>query len=205
MTSVNVNAPFGFQHLGFSQGGAVANFGMLHRKVASNYGVALYEGDVMVDLGSGYCRRFITADAGSNVVGIVKGFEYLSTAQGKRIVTNYLPVGDTAYDVEVILTPIMGVPPQLFKVQATATYFTIADIGTNIEPAVSATGSVNGGYGKSAMTITQGTNAGTTATYPFRVVDLYSSIAPTGTPGTDDTSNYNIVIVQSNPFNATGI
>ena len=45
----------------------------------------------------------------------------------------------------------------------------------------------------------------TTATYPFRVVDLWSSMAPPGAPGTDDTSSYNIVIVQSNPDYETGI
>ena len=203
--SVNVNAPFGFQHLGFSQGGAVANFGMAQYKVAYNYGTALSEGDVLVDIGSGYVRRYISGDAGSNVVGIAKGFEYLSSALGSKVVSNYLPVGDTAYDVDVIVTPILGVPPQLFAVQATSTYFTKADIGQNIEPAVAASITVTGGYAKSGMTITQGTNQGTTATYPFRVVGLYSSIMPSGFVGTDDTSNYNIVLVQSNPFNATGI
>jgi len=201
----NTNAPFGFRHLGFSEGGAVANYGQTWKKVAYNYGTALYRGDVMVDLGSGYVGRYTAGVTGSNVVGIVDGFEYLSSALGRRTPSTYLPVGDTAYDVDVILTPIAGVPPQLFMVQATSTYFTIADIGQTIEPAVGGTGSIVGGYGKSAMTITQGTNEDTTNTRPFRVVGLYSSYAPSGVNGTDDTSNYNIVVVASNPYEATGV
>jgi hypothetical protein len=200
----NVNSPFGFRHLGFSEGGAVANYGQTWKKVAYNYGTALYKGDVVVDLGSGYVGRYTSGINGSNVIGIIDGFEYLSSALGRRTPSTYLPVGDTAYDVDVCITPIAGVPPQLFMVQATSTYFTIADIGQNIEPAVSAAGSIVGGYGKSAMTITQGTLEGTSNVYPFRVVDLYSSYAPTGTNGTDDTSNYNIVIVRSNPYEALG-
>lgn len=203
--STNVNAPFGFQLFGNSPGAGVQNYELLHRKVKSDYGVALYKDDVMVDLGSGYCGRYTTGVAGSNVVGTVAGFSYLSSALGRRVVSDYLPVGDTAYDVDVILEPIMGCAPRLFKVQATATNFTIADIGQNIEPAVAASGSVVGGHGKSAMTITQGTNQGTTNTYPFRIVGLLSEHMPSGTVGTDDTASYNIVIVASNPFEATGV
>ena len=54
------------------------------------------------------------------------------------------------------------------------------------------------------MTINVSTHA-TTGTLPFQIVDLYSSIAPSGTPGTDDTSNYNIVLVTSNPDGAAGL
>ena len=201
----NANSPFGFSHLGFPEGGAVQNFALTWKKIAYNYGTALYKGDVLIDLGSGYAGRYTTGVAGSNVLGIVEGFEYLSTATGRRTPSTYLPIGDTAYDVDVCLLPIQNVPPQLFTVQATATRFTIADIGNNIEPYLGGTGTVVGGYGKSSMTITQSTNEGNTATLPFRIVGLYSSYAPAGWSGTDDTSNYNIVVVASNPYNALGV
>jgi len=200
----NANAPFGFRHLGFSEGGPVANYGLAWKKIASNYGTALYRGDVLIDLGTGYCGRYTSGVSGANVVGIVEGFEYLSTATGRRTPSTYLPVGDTAQDVDVCITPIAGVPPQLFIVQAASTYFDITDIGQTIEPAVGGTGTVVGGYGKSAMTIAKSTNQGTANTYPFRIVNLYSAYAPTGWNGTDDTSNYNIVVVASNPFEALG-
>jgi len=200
----NANSPFGFAHLGFPGGGAVANYSTVWKKVAYNYGTPLYRGDVLVDLGNGYCGRYTSGVAGSNVVGIVEGFEYLSTSQGRRTPNTYLPSGDTAYDVDVQLLPILGVPPQLFIVQATLTQFSNSDIGDNIEPYLGGTGTVIGGTGKSSMTITQGTNEATTATLPFRIVDFYSNYAPAGWNGTDNSNPYNIMVVSSNPFNALG-
>jgi len=203
--SVNVNAPFGLRHLGVSQGGAVSTYGPAYRKVAYNYGTPLYQGDVMVDLGNGYIGRYTSGIGGSNVVGVVNGFEYLSSSLGRKRVSNYLPTGDTAYDVECSLIPILGVPPQLFVAQATSTPFTVADIGQTLEPAVSASGTIIGGYGKSGMTFTQSGNEGTTNTYPFRIIGLWSDYGLSGTVGTDNTSNYNWIVVMSNPYDAAGV
>ena len=201
----NTNAPFGFKWLGFNPGGAVANFSTRTHKIAYNYGTALYRGDVLSHLNSGYIGRYTSGDAGSNVAGVAWGFEYLSTALGRRVWSTYLPTTDHAYDITAHVIPISGVPPQLFLVQAYATNFTLADVGQNIEPGMSASGTVVGGYGKSGMTIVQGTNEGTTNTYPFRIVDLYSSFAPKDANGIDDTSSYNIVVVASNPYEALGV
>ena len=41
-------------------------------------------------------------------------------------------------------------------------------------------------------------NIGTTATYPFRLVNLYSDIAPTGVNGTDNATAYNMAVVAFN-------
>jgi hypothetical protein len=197
----NTNSPFGFKHLGFSQGGAAATFGLRRVKVAYNYGTALYAGDVVEDLGTGYVGAYGSAGSG-NVIGVVRSFEYLSTALGRKVWSTYLPTTDHANDIDALVIPIQGVPPQLFLVQAYATNFTIANIGNKVVP-TAGTGTSIGGRGKSGMTITQG--SATTNTYPFRVVDLYSSIAPKGAVGTDDTASYNIVIVQSEPYEAVGI
>jgi hypothetical protein len=92
----------------------------------------------------------------------------------------------------------------LFIVQAYSTAFTITDVGQNIEPCMTTSGTVIGGYGKSGMTIAQSTNEAATNTHPFRIVDLYSNIAPKGVNGIE-AGAYNIVVVASNPFEATGI
>lgn len=200
----NTNLPFGFRWLGYSSGGPSTNFALRQVKASASISAALYRGDVVAYDGGAYVVKYTTGVAGSNVAGIAWGFEYLSTALGRRIFTTYLPTTDHAYDIDVLVIPIANVPPQRFLVQAKATPFTVADIGQNLEPTDLTGGTAVGGNGRSAMTITQGTGA-TTATLPFRVVDLYSSIAATGTPNTDDTANYNWVIVSSNPFEATGI
>jgi hypothetical protein len=197
----NTNSPFGFKHLGFAQGGAAATFGLRRVKVAYNYGTALYAGDVVEDLGSGYVGQYGSAGSG-NVIGVVRSFEYLSTSLGRKVWSTYLPTTDHANDIDALVIPIQGVPPQLFLVQAYLLPFAITHLGTKVVP-TAGTGSVIGGRGKSGMTVTAG--SGTTNTYPFRVVDLYSNIAAKGANGTDDTSNYNIVVVQSEPYEAVGI
>jgi hypothetical protein len=197
----NTNSPFGFKHLGFAQGGAAATFGLRRVKVAYNYGTALYAGDVVEDLGSGYVGQYGSAGSG-NVIGVVRSFEYLSTSLGRKVWSTYLPTTDHANDIDALVIPIQGVPPQLFLVQAYLLPFAITHLGTKVVP-TAGTGSVIGGRGKSGMTVTAG--SGTTNTYPFRVVDLYSNIAAKGVNGIDDTSNYNIVVVQSEPYEAVGI
>jgi hypothetical protein len=199
----NTNAPFGFRWLGMALGGPASSMALVPRKIAFDNSTPIYRGDTVIDLGTGYVGQGTTGVAGSNTIGIFWGVEYLSTSAGRNVFSTYWPAADHAYDGNALIIPIAGVPPQLFLVQATSTNFTIADIGSNYEIVVG-TGSVAGGYGKSGMTLSQSTHA-TTATLPFRCVGLYSSIAPSGAPGTDDTSNYNLVLAQSNPFNSVGI
>jgi hypothetical protein len=200
----NTDKPFGFRWIGSNPGGPSSNFALRPLKASATIAAALYRGDVVAFDGGAYVVKYTTGVAGSNVAGIAWGFEYLSTALGRRIFSTYLPTTDHAYDIDVMVIPIAGVLPQRFVVQAKATPFTVADIGQVMEPTDLTGGTSTGGHGRSAMTITQG-GGGTTNTLPFRVVDLYSSIAAPGTPNTDDTANCNWVIVESNPFQATGI
>jgi hypothetical protein len=198
----NPNVPFGFAHLGWNRGGPPATGGIIERKIAAGNNTPICKGDVVQSLDSGYVAIGASGVNGSNTAGIFLGCRYLSTGRGQMWNSMYWPSGDHAYDGVALILPIQGVPAQLFKVQAYLTNFTIADIDSNVDINVG-TQTVVGGYGISGMTVVQG--AATTATLPFRVVDLYSSIAPSGAPGTDDTSSYNIVIVQSNPDYETGI
>lgn len=199
----NPNSPFGFQWLGWGRGGPSVTGGTIERKIAAAYNTAICRGDMVQSLSTGYVSLGAASVPGSNVAGIFVGCRYLSTSRGDMVYSSYWPTGDHAYDGVAFIIPIAGVPPQRFKVQTLSTYLTLADVGANIDIDVG-TQTVKGGYGQSGMTVSAAT-LNTTATLPFRVVDLYSSVAPAGTPGTDDTSNYNIVIVQSNPDYETGI
>jgi hypothetical protein len=196
----NPNTPFGFQEIGWNRGGPGVTGATIERKIAAGYGTAIGKGDVVQSLATGYISRSVAGVAGSNTAGIFLGCRYLSSSMKRIVFAPSWPTGDHAYDGVAIIAPIAGVPAKLFKVQTLLTGLTIADIGSNIDIDV---GTVNA-QGFSTMTVSAATLA-TTATLPFRVVDLYSSIAPYGVPGTDDTSNYNIVLVSSNPDYETGI
>jgi hypothetical protein len=200
----NPNSPFGFAWIGSNRGGPAVTGGMAKRKIAAGYNTPICFGDLVTSYGgAGYVQMATTGLVGGLITGVFVGCEYLSTARGERVYSSYWPNGDHAYDGYAHIIPIAGCPPQLFKVQAYSTNFTFGDVGSNFEINVG-TQSINGGYGLSGMTLAQSTHA-TTATLPFKMVDLYSAMAPAGAPGTDDTSNYNIVIVQSNPDYETGI
>ena len=51
--------------------------------------------------------------------------------------------------------------------------------------------------GISAYSVDQ-TSIGTSSALPFRIVGLYSQFAPPGETGTDDTADYNLVVVTFN-------
>lgn len=199
----NPNTPFGFVPLGWNRGGPPVTGATVERKLAAANNAPIVKGDVVQSLSSGYVALGAASVAGSNTAGIFWGCTYLSTSQGKVVFSQVWPNGDHAYDGKAFIWPIAGVPAQLFRVQTLLTNLTIADVGSNIDIDIGSQ-TIYGGYGKSGMTVSQALLS-TTPTVPFRVVDLYSSYAPSGTPGTDDTSSYNIVIVSSNPDYETGV
>ena len=199
----NTNLPFGFRWLGVNRGGGPANFSLVTRKIAYGDSSAVYRGDPMRNVATGYVTKGAAGVAVSQWAGILWGCEYQSNSQGKKIFTSYWPGADASSDVTAFLIPVIGAPAQLFAVQATSTPFTFADIGANCDIDMG-TGSVAGGNARSGATLNKSTIA-TTATLPFRIVDLYSNIAAKGTNGTDDASNYNVVLVQSNPAQETGL
>lgn len=199
----NTNAPFGLRWLGFNGGSAAPTFGLIQRKIISSSNQVAAKGDLMYQDTNGYVNAVTAAGtAASQVVGIFWGCEYLSNALGRRVVSPYWPGGDTSQDVDVLLIPLIGNPPQLFYAQTTSTPITFADIGRNVDIAYSAPVSY-GASAKSQVTIAAST-LNTTNTLPFRVQGLYSSIAAPGSSGTDDASNYNWVIVSFNSDAETG-
>lgn len=199
----NTNSPFGFRWLSMAPGGGPANCAMTYPKIAYGDTTAIYRGDPVQQVNTGYVAQSAAAVAVSQVVGIFWGCEYLSNSLGRRVFSEYWPGSDCSYDVTAHVIPLIGATPSLWMVQATLDYFTFADIGMNCDIDIG-TGSVSGGHAKSGCTLDDGT-INTTATLPFRIVDLYSSIAAPGVNGIDDTSNYNIAIVRSNSLGETGI
>ena len=93
-------------------------------------------------------------------------------------------------------------PAMRIVAQATSTKFTRAMVYGNFEIDYVAPTAYTG-RGKSNVTISSATIA-TTATLPFRLIDLWSSVAATGQPGADD-SDYNWGIFEFNSAQSTGI
>lgn len=198
----NTNAPFGFQPYFPTQGGATPSFGLERRKILNSYATKIHRGQPVVSLGTGYIN--ILTPGTTQMAGIFWGVSYYSTAAKRPVWSPYWPAGTpTTVDAEAL---IITDPNILFVVQSTGASvpITFADIGANAQFTA---GTGNDATGLSTATLN---DAGitTTATLPFRIVDLLSAWAPPGTDGIDDTSIYNRVIVRANftdRTSATGI
>ena len=205
MATLPTNA-FGFKPLGFAPGGPPNTAGQITRPILASYGSNICFGDVVQigagggapDTTAGYVRLGAAGVTGSKQFGVFIGCTFIN-AGGSTVFSSYWPASNANAGTALII-PIMGQVPQYFLVAggdaSGTTTFSIADVGFNCDFAVG-TQSVANGYGLSGMYLDRNTIA-LTATLPFTVIDMYTTIEASGS------TNTNWVLVKSNPFNATG-
>ena len=198
----NTNFPFGFKPLGLG-GDVTPSYGLRTAKIAYGNTTAIYRGDPIVRLATGYVDQWSAAVDVGLLVGIFWGAKYASTSLGRTTQNTFWPGNDATTDATCYYYPIQGNPAPLFLAQVNAGPAVFADIGANFSPDIG-TGSIKGTYGLSGATIDYSTIA-TTNTLEFKLVGLWSDYAPSGTPGTDNTAAYNLVVVQGNSFSSVGI
>ena len=185
----NTNAPFGFQLAGFLDGRS-GSLGQQTRLIANGDTTAVYSGDPVTSLNTGYVTR---STAGTTqIAGIFIGCTYLNTALGRTVWSPSWPGSGATGDVTAY---VVTDPQAVFKVQAggSATAIGLADINANINFAL---GTGNATSGQSGAYADQTTISPSTTTLPFRIVGLIQ--APPGANGTDITTGYNNVIVAFN-------
>lgn len=182
----NTSAPFGFRQV--SGTGSAPTYEQVAMAVASSNTTAIYYGDAVVPV-TGSATGYIKQATASTVAlaGIFYGCQYLSTSQKRTVWSNYWPGSDASSDV---IAYVVNDPNAKFVVQAGGTNVGFSKIGQNIQLNV---GTGNSASGISGMYVE---TPATTATLPFRVVDVVSQ--PPGANGTDITAAYNYVIVQFN-------
>lgn len=185
----NTDAPFGFRQVKGT--GSVPTYEMSTRKIASNNSTAIFCGDAVIPLTTGYIAQATASTV--RMEGIFQGCKYTSTSQKRTVWSNYWPGSDATGDVEAY---IIDDPNAQFVVQSSDSGGTspvaFANIGEYINIAV---GTGNTATGISGMSVNVAT-LNTTVTLPFRIVALVQD--PPGANGTDITSEYNQVIVAFN-------
>ena len=190
----NTFAPFGFRPISTSNG--PMNWRISTRRVASSAG-AIYRGDAVVPV-TGTANGYIIQATASTVplAGVFWGCQYLSTSQKRVIWSQYWPGSDATGDV---IAYVIDDPNARFVVQTSGASFQITGTNTTFTSSpVGQLAQLNVGTGS---TTTQQSGmyldtVGTTATYPFQIVDMV--IDPPGSNGSDATSNYNYVVVGFN-------
>jgi hypothetical protein len=179
----NTNAPFGFKQVKGT--GSAPTYEQNVRKIASNNSTAIFFGDAVIPLSTGYIAQATASTV--RMEGIFVGCKYTSTSQKRTVWSNYWPGSDATGDVEAY---VVDDPNAQFLVQAGGTAIGFANIGEYIQ--------LNVGTGSTATGISgmYVESPNTTVTLPFRVVGLVES--PPGANGTDIASAYNQIIVAFN-------
>ena len=179
----NTNAAFGFRV--YRGMGADPTYELSVRLIKSDNSTAIYFGDPVTNLNTGYITRATAGTA--QISGIFAGCKYLSTSQKRTVWSNFWPGADAAADVEAYL---VDAPNAQFVVQAGGTAIGLADMGLNVQ--------FNLGTGNSATGISGAyvESPAVTATLPFRIIGFIQD--PPGANGTDIGSAYNQIIVGFN-------
>ncbi len=217
----NVNSPYGLLPITSSTGSA-SNYEM--RQVAILYNqAAIYRGDLVSAItGSsnrGYVQQWTNGQKGTDCIGVFWGCEYLSTAQGKRVFSQYWPGADVAStaqnSVVGFVIPAISSSYTQFRIQSDATGVAFNNIWQNADIVVGTGSTTNGASGS----VLQASSITTTNTLPLRIMGLYggppgqmgyfgvqpSTTNPYGGGGaTSGTGAYNWVIVTINVNGVAG-
>ena len=187
----NTNAPFGFRQ--YSGTGSAPTYEQVSMLIASTDTTAVYFGDPVVPLNTGYVAKGDPSGAPTvQVAGIFVGCKYTSVSQKRTVWSNYWPGSDNNGDVTAY---VVNDPNAKFLAQvggSSSVGAVQADVNANVQFAYG-TGNANTGISGAYVDIS--VTPTTTATLPFRIVDLVTQ--PPGGPGTASGA-YNYVIVAFN-------
>ena len=190
----NTQAYFGFLQFQGGAGGA-PTFAQSTRRIASINTTAIYTGDPVmpvVSTANGYITQ--AAPGTTALAGIFVGCKYLSTSQKRTVWSSYWPGSDATGDVEayVIDDPnarfVVQTSTSSFPMTGTATNMTSGVIGQNAQFSIGTGSTATGRSGAYLSSL------GTTATFPFTIVDYAIGFGNGGDP----TTQYCNVIVQFN-------
>jgi hypothetical protein len=192
----NTNAPFGLKYDGITGGSAAPTVSLVQREIAYNNATKIFHGDPVLNLSTGYIGQWVNGSNVALLAGVFNGCRYLSLSQGKVIYSPFWPGADAAQNT--VFADILPLQPGLslqFYVQTGAAGMTRADIGNTCDIVVG-TGNTTTGQSGAYLDV-----AGTTATFPLRVLNMYPGIGA----GSDATSAYNWVVVGANLAAQAGV
>ncbi len=189
----NVQQQFGFVPYGYASGKA-PNFSQHRRSIAYNYATSLYRGDPVASDANG--NIIAVSSQTAPIAGIFWGCKYYDPVQ-KIVFHSKSWKTPTLASTQIVDAFILDDRDILYRVAEIGSTAAIAltNVGNNVQwvaGTTPVTGSDVSTYCIDDAHIT------TTITLPFKIVDLYSTFAPPGDNGTDNTAVYNHAIVAIN-------
>lgn len=189
----NTLAPFGLKFLG--QRGVAANVELAQFDIANADTQAIYRGDPIKKLTTGYGAAFTAGTAVAQFLGVFVGCRVLLTATGEYVDLPYWPgSGVTGVGIGKYI-PVL--PGQRWLIQANAN-LPLTQVYTNFDFSMGS-GSAVTGQSAAVLDVSTGNS---TSTLPLRVVERFRSGAGNGI---DHASAYNYVVVEPNLGVGTGL
>ena len=181
----NKDASFGLKPVK-QMGGAPYSGGQSRYRIASSYGTAIYQGDLVMQVTGGGVE--IHAVGGTvPLVGVFNGCQYTDPTTGEQVYRNYYPASTAASD---IIAFIIDDPNTVFEIQADEA-FPVADLLGNFDTIKTNSGSTDTGISGDELDVSTGA---TTATLPLKALDISQD------PNNSDVSasNTNVYVVIQN-------
>ena len=159
--------------------------------IASNYGTAIYQGDLVVPVTGGNIER-ATANTSTAVVGVFNGVFYSDPTTQKPTWKNYYPGGVVANDITAF---VVDDPDAVFLIDADAT-FARADLFQNYS-VTTGTGNTKTGISEVQLDVSV---SGTDTTFVVQAIDISQD------PANSDvaSANANILVRINNHFYRSG-
>jgi hypothetical protein len=162
--------------------------------IASNYGTAIYQGDLVIPVTGGNIERHVYNNS-TSVVGVFNGCFYTDPTTQKPTYSNYYPGSIVASDITAF---VVDDPDAVFLVDADAA-FTRADLFQNYQ-LTNATGNTTTGISEFQLDVSE---SGTNASFVIQAIDISQD------PDNSDTAtaNANILVRINKHFyrDGTGI
>lgn len=186
----NKDASFGLKPVKMI-GGAPYNGGQSRYRIASSYGTAIYQGDLVMQVTGGGIE--IHAVGGTvPLIGVFNGCSYTDPTTGEQVFKNYYPASTAASD---IIANVIDDPMVVFEIQADEA-FPVADLLGNFDTIKTNSGSTKTGISGDEVDVSTGA---TTATLPLKVIDI-SQDPNNSDVGSANTNVY--AVIQNHVFGA---
>ena len=188
----NRDAAFGLKPVKMI-GGSPYSGGVSRYRIAANYGTAIFQGDMVMQVTGGTVE--IHADGGTvPIVGVFNGCQYTDPTTGEQVHSNYYPASTNASD---IIAFIIDDPNVVFEVQADAA-FPVADLFGIFDIVYTSAGSTKTGISGAELKVADGV---TGTTLSVKAIDISED------PANDDVASANTnvyVVIQNHIFGVKG-
>ena len=188
----NQDAAFGLRPIG-RVGGTPYTGGQNRYRIAANYGTAIFQGDMVMQVTGGNVE--IHADGGTvPIVGVFNGCQFTDPTTGEQKFSNFYPASTNASD---LIAFIIDDPMVVFEVQADAA-FPVADLFGNFDVVYTTAGSTTTGISRAELKVADG---GTATTLSLKAIDISED------PENSDVASANTnvkVVIQNHIFGVKG-